>query len=85
MPKTKTATIERYHCYGTPRYHIRVTYCGRTINWAEGNSTVYADWVDGSQDADIANARAVAKRFGFTHVRFVGDWERRTKPQGGKV
>lgn len=27
-PKRKTATIERYHLYGTPRYELRVTYRG---------------------------------------------------------
>jgi len=92
----KTATIERYHVYGTPRHELRVTYRGEFINWWETSPEgahvhAYAivqddptkDWDGGPVDVNMC--RLYAKRMGFTHVRIVGDWDRRTKPAGGKL
>jgi hypothetical protein len=87
----KTATIERRHLYGTPRYQLYVTYCGHTLRWNEGMTSCYAIVQDdptgapAGMPADVRIARDHAKRFGFTHVRIAGDWERRTKPRGGAL
>lgn len=82
----KTATIDRYHCWGTPRHHLRVAYMGRTLQWRDtsspGLSFAYADMVDYGAES-IEAAKAHAKRQGFTHVRFTGDWS--VKPRGGKL
>lgn len=86
--KRRTATIERYHCYGTPRLHLRVTYQGRVLRWRDasspGLSFAMADAEDrGAETLDAM--RAHARRHGFTHVRIVGDWFGRTKPRGGSL
>ena len=83
----RTVTLERYHCYGTPRHHLRLTYRGRTLHWWDqtdtGPASVYADACDFHQQDQIDAMRATAKRQGFTHLRVVGDWSRRNKPRGG--
>lgn len=91
----KTATIERYQVYGTPRYELRVTYRGRTLRWrGEGMSDVWAIvqndpiWTHhrGQRiSSDVYTCRVHAERMGFTHVRIAGDWDKRTKPAGGKL
>lgn len=87
----KTATIERYHVYGTSRYELRVTYRGRVIRWQEGMTTCMAILQDypardcDGQPVDVNMARLHAMRQGFTHVRIAGDWTKRTKPAGGAV
>jgi len=82
----RTATIERYHCYGTPRHHLCVRYRGKTLSWSAGPSwhIVYADaWHYG---ADTFRAMVQhAENRGFTHVRIVGDWTHSTKPAGGSI
>lgn len=81
----KTVTIERYHCFGTGRYELRAMYCGATLRWSEGNGvTAFAQCIDGG-DVSLRNMVETAKRFGFTHARYVGDWGRRTKPKNGKL
>lgn len=84
MTKTRTATIERYHCFGTPRYHLRVTYKGELLRWRSGGMSVVADAVDYGNETFMA-MWAHARNHGFTHVRVAGDWTGRTKPRGGKI
>lgn len=84
----KTATIERYHCFGTPNHHLKVTYKGHTLRWSNHDAKGYylgetwADMVDYGAESIVA-ARGHAKKHGFTHVKFTGDWK--NKPRGGKV
>lgn len=77
----KTATIERYHCYGTPNHHIRVTYRGNVLRWRDsaspGLSFAMADTVDRGSET-IGAMIEHARRHGFTHARFTGDWKGRT-------
>jgi hypothetical protein len=94
-PTRRTATVERYHVYGTMRYELRVMYRGRVLRWSIGNGSTAMAIVqnDPTQQpnigwlcpVDVFACRAHAKRMGFTHVRFVGDWERRTKPVNGAL
>ena len=80
----QTATIFRSHIYGTPRYELIVMYRGRPLNWYENTTHVFAYVQEGYPDSiDIAKGHARAQ--GFTHVRFAGDWDKRTKPRGGKL
>jgi hypothetical protein len=85
----KTVTLERYHCYGTPRHHIRLTYRGVTLHWWEqtdtGPASVYADAADHHDSWQIAAMRATAKKQGFTHLRIAGDWSQRAKVSGGAL
>lgn len=87
----KTATIERHRLYGTHRYQLHVTYRGHTLNWRDGSAWVFAIVQDDPAGApagmpeDVRIAREHAKRQGFTHVKIAGDWDRRTKPKGGKL
>jgi hypothetical protein len=87
--KRQTITLERYHCYGTPRHHLRLTYRGRTLHWWEqtdtGPASVYADAADLHAPDQIDAMRAMAKRHGFSHLRITGDWSRRDKPRGGLI
>ena len=86
--KRRTATIERYHCYGTPRHHLRVTYRGRVLRWRDASSPglcfAMADAPDWGAES-LQAMKAHARRHGFTHVRIVGDWSGRTKPRGGSL
>ena len=88
--KRKTATIERYHCYGTVNHHLRVYYRGKTLKWANRDPEGYylgeswADMVDYGQES-IDAARQHAKRQGFSHVKFTGEWSHARKPKGGKL
>lgn len=83
--KRHTATIERYHCYGTRHHHLRVTYRGKTLQWSEGLTSAWADMVDYGQES-IDAAKGHARKQGFTHCRFVGDWTNYRSPQrGGKL
>lgn len=80
--KIKTATIERYHVWGTSHHHLRVTYKGKTLNWWKDGAHVYADMLDyGNESIDACMEHA--KRQGFNRVRFVGDW--RNPPNGGML
>lgn len=86
----RTATIERYHCYGTPHHWLNVHYRGKVLNWAthrEDGSYEGQAYADARHDGpDVMEAmRQHAKRKGFTHVRIVGDWAGFTKPKGGKL
>jgi hypothetical protein len=80
----KTATIERFHVYGTPRYGYVLTYRGNVIRWREGLAECWAQTADDSLES-LQSLKARALQFGFTHVRITGNWERRTKPNGGKL
>lgn len=80
----KTATIERYHVYGTPRHNLRLTYRGKTVRWRDGIAEVWADAPHYGVES-IDAFRAHAKRQGFTHVRIAGDWSKSAKPSGGKL
>lgn len=86
----KTATIERYHLYGTCHHHLRVLYRGSVLNWtmrdAQGyyQGQAYADAMD--VGAETVNAMiGHASRNGFTHVRFAGDWKGRTVRKTMKI
>lgn len=85
--KRQTATIERYHCFGTPRYHLRATSRGRVLTWRDadspGLSFAYAIAEDRGAET-LAAMKARAKRHGFTHCRIVGEWVGE-RPRGGKL
>ena len=66
------------------RYVLSVHYRGHVLRWREGIADVWAIVQDGYPDS-IEIARQHAKRQRFTHVRFTGDWTKRTKPRGGKL
>lgn len=80
----RTATIERYHRFGTPRHHLRVIYRGRVLWWRDGAGSAIADAPDYGAES-LAAMREHARKHGFTHVRIAGDWQGRTKPKGGKL
>lgn len=80
----KTAVIERYHLYGTQRYMVRLMYRGETLYDIKAGVKKYHDRPH-FIDEDIRELARTAARSGFTHVRFVGDWERRPKPRGGAL
>lgn len=82
--KRKTATIERYRCRGTPRYHLRLTYRGLTLNYWQSGYSLWHDCVHYGDDSIEALKDAARKR-GFTHVRFTGDWTCARKPKGGAL
>ena len=74
----KTATIERHAYYGTPRHYQCVTYRGHVLRWAEpGNVSAMAHAPCNGHET-IGAMIEHARRFGFTHVRFAGDWTRYT-------
>lgn len=80
----KTATIERCHCYGTPRFYFCLTYRGRVCSYWQTGHIVYCQ----TMADDLESLQAMkdhARKQGFTHVKFSGDWDKRTKPQGGKL
>ena len=82
--KRKTATIERYHIFGTMRHGIRALYRGVTLRWHEKGYSVRADApYYGTESSDAM--RQHAKRLGFTHCRFIGDWSKAAKPRGGAL
>ena len=83
----KTATIERYHVYGTNRYDLCVRYNGKTLSWVSTEPSwhvVHAVALDHGADSLRAMVDH-ARRHGFTHVRYTGDWDKRTKPHGGLI
>lgn len=82
--KRETATIERYHVRGTPHYCLAVSYRGKDFTPAVSSGSVLQEWIPGDADG-VARCREAAKRCGFTHVKFTGDWDRMTKPRGGKL
>jgi hypothetical protein len=80
----RTATIERYHLYGTSRMVVRLMYRGSTVNWHEGLNHVFAQAAFDDAEA-IEQMKTYARKQGFTHVKYEGDWTNRTKPAGGKL
>lgn len=84
----KTASIERYHVWGTPNYCLSMFY--RTDEMTPRDPASFPGhralpaWIP-DDATGIERMRVHAKANGFTHVRFVGDWERRVKPSGGKI
>ena len=71
----KTATIERYHVYGTHWYSLSLRYRGLPI----GKDEIHIG------ASDIEALRARARSHGFTHVKYAGDWAKKTKPRNGKL
>ena len=86
----RTATITRYHCYGTPRHHLSVSYLGQRLRWTVRDADGYykgnaiADMVHNG-DESIEAAKNIARKQGFTHVKFDGDWPNARKPRNGKL
>ena len=89
----RTATIVRYHCYGTPRHHLSVCYLGEVLRWAVRDADGYhqghatADMVHNGEQS-IEAAKDIARKQGFTHVKFDGDWSdfaARNIPRNGKL
>jgi hypothetical protein len=80
----KTATIERYHVYGTPNYCVALFYQGRELTPKESPRSVLHRWIPGDSEG-VTELTALAARLGFTHVRYVGNWERQTKPRDGEL
>ncbi len=74
MTVRKTATIERYHMYGTRHHALKITYRGYTRH----------EVIDHGEDS-IVLLLNVARVRGYTHAKFVGDWARRTKPKNGAL
>lgn len=92
MSKQRTATIERYPVHGTWRFELAVRYRGETLRWWADGAHVFALIVDDPTRDDttglpvaVQAARQHAKAQGFTHVRFTGDWSKRTMPKNGRV
>lgn len=87
MAKT-TATIERYHVYGTPNYCVALFHRGSEYTPKErdahGHASTQAQWIPADAEG-VELLRQHAKSLGFTHVRFAGDWSKQTKPAGGKL
>ena len=76
----RTATIQRYHVYGTPNHCLAMFYrdkeiTPRRVAWS------LPDWIP-DDAAGIEQMRQHAKALGFTHVRFTG-W--RNNPKNGKL
>lgn len=78
--KTKTCTVQRYHVFGTHHHHVQVSYRGHVLQWRDqsspGLSFCYAD-VPEYGDA-VQRMLDLARRWGFTHARFTGDWQGRS-------
>jgi hypothetical protein len=84
--KQRTATIERYHVFGTRHYCLSLIYRGRDLTPCF--DSLHRVPVMVPDDAEgILRMQRIAKAQGFTHCRFTGDWDRygRTKPRGGKL
>lgn len=96
----KTATIVRSHVYGTPRYELSVTYRGETLAWVDSAKysfaiTLYATIQEDRTASDVHRQRTcrdiqwcegIARKWGFTHIRFAGEWSpNRLKPNGGAL
>lgn len=86
--KRKTATIERYHVYGTrDSYMARVMYRGRVLShWQSGYCSAAHFPAPGGFPYEWEEiARNHAKRHGCTHVRFIGNFQGVRKPRGGRL
>lgn len=83
---TKTAVAERTAVFGTHNYMLGVHYRGRLLRWSVGSPpiTAYANFLYLGVESE-EHARNIARKRGFTHIRFTGDWTKRTKPKGGKL
>lgn len=84
----RTATVFRHHVGGTQRYMLQLCYGSRILRWTENGQTTYAQTVDRDANSQIDYMRQVAKRQGYTHIKFEGAWgsdHKRTKPKGGKL
>lgn len=82
----KTAIAERWPVHGTHNYTLGVRYRGRLLCWVNGSppTKVYASFLYCGAESEEW-ARKIAREHGFTHIRFTGDWTKRTKPKGGKL
>lgn len=77
----KTATLERYHVWGTPNHCLALFYRNEELTPREnpalpGHRALPA-WIR-DDDAGIAQLVSHARSLGFTHVKFEGDWSKRT-------
>lgn len=84
MMKRRTATIERYHVWGTPHYCLGLFYRGEELTPKVSPGSLLAEWIP-ADDAGRERLRTLAKAQGFTHVRFTGDWSWPFPPRGGKL
>lgn len=74
----KTATIQRYPIFGTPYYSLNMLYRGFTV-WQEVDK-----WGIREPMKELTRIASLQEN-GFTHFRFTGDWDGRTKPRNGKI
>lgn len=72
----KTATIERYHVWGTPNHCVALWYRGEELTPLEDGSTVRRQWIPDDVQG-VERLRQVAINLGFTHVRYTGEWGRK--------
>lgn len=74
----KTATIERYRVYITSslttfNYCLALFYRGEELTPCEGISPALKQWIP-ADTAGVDQLRQIAKKQGFTHLRFEGEW-----------
>lgn len=80
----KTATIERYHVFGTSRHNQSLTYNGSTLHyWSDGQSVYVQAPCYGIETIKELSKRAYQR--GFTHIRFCGDWSGYNVPKTIKI
>jgi hypothetical protein len=77
--KTKTASIERYHVWGTPHYCLALVYRGKDYTPHESPTCPIPRMIPDDADG-IAKLKRVARAWGFSHVQFTGDWDRMKRP-----
>jgi len=81
--KTKTATIERAPIWGTPYHSVNLLYLGYNL-WQEIDRGFIEPSGLTPSIRELARF-ALLPANGFTHWKFTGDWEKRTKPRGGSI
>lgn len=76
----KTATIDLYHVWGTPHNCVALFYRGEELTPWESPTCPLPQWIPADENG-IERLRQVARKQGFTHVRFTGVWTKKPKRQ----
>jgi len=80
----KTATIERYHVWGTPNHCFAMFYRENELTPTHSPTCPTPQWIPDDEQGRVRLLRLAHMR-GFTHIRYAGDWDKRTKPHGGLI